>query len=90
MGVKHSLVKLVKECQKSYLQTLQVKNCLETLLVVDNFLPSSELRQTVIDFMKVNLKEVMKEPNWDKFVENCEELVNEIWDEEDHGVFSVQ
>jgi len=79
MGVKHNLTTLVKECEKSYLLTLQVKNCLETLLVVDNFLPKSELRQTVINFMKVNLREVMMEPNWDKFVENCDDLVNEIW-----------
>ena len=78
MGVKYSLPKLVKECEKSYCQTLQVSNCLETLLVVDNFLPNSEARKIVINFMKVNLKEVMMEANWDKFVVNCDDLVQEI------------
>jgi len=79
MGIKYNLLTLVKECERSYLLTLKVQNCLETLLVVDNFLPKSELKQTVINFMKVNLKEVMMEPNWGKFVENCDDLVNEIW-----------
>eukprot|EP00092_Neocalanus_flemingeri_P001637 GFUD01001747.1.p1 GENE.GFUD01001747.1~~GFUD01001747.1.p1 ORF type:complete len:555 (-),score=143.23 GFUD01001747.1:167-1831(-) len=82
MGVKHDLSSLVRECEKSYLQTLQVSNCLETLLVVDNFLPNSAVKQKIINFMKINLKEVMKESNWDVFVKNCAELVDEIWTEQ--------
>ena len=46
--------------------------------MVDNFLPNSEARKIVINFMKVNLKEVMMEANWDKFVVNCDDLVQEI------------
>ena len=79
MAVKHNFTKLVKACEKSYLLTLQVSNCLESLLVVDNFLPNSEVRQTIINFIRVNLEEVMKEANWDKFIQHCDELVNEIW-----------
>ena len=78
IGVKHNLPALVRDCEESYLHTLQVINSLETILVIDNFLPGSEVRNTVIKFMKMNLKELMKDHNWDKFVENCDELVTEI------------
>ena len=78
LGLKQNLPMLVKECEESYLHTLRVENCLETLLVVDNFLPESRLKDEVIKFTRVNLKEVMKDPNWGKFVEYCSELVMEI------------
>ena len=78
LGLKQNLPMLVKECEESYLHTLRVENCLETVLVVDNFLPESRLKDEVIKFTRVNLKEVMKDPNWGKFVEYCSELVMEI------------
>jgi len=87
LGLKHNLDMLVKECEKSYLHTLRVQNCLEIVLVVDNFLPQSGLKDEVIKFIRVNLKEVMKDPNWGKFVEYCSELVMEILSTEmDHHI----
>ena len=66
----------------------RVEICLETVLVVDNFLPESELKEAVIKFIKVNLNEVMKDPNWGKFVEYCSELVMEILAEDiDHHMY---
>jgi len=86
LGVEQNLTVLVKECEKSYRHTLRVQDCLETLLVVDNFLPQSGLREEVIKFIKANLKEVMKDLNWGKFVEYCSELVMEISTEIDHHI----
>jgi len=86
LGVKHNLAMLVKECEKSYRHTLRVEDCLQTLLVVDNFLPQSELKEEVIKFIRVNFKEVMKDLNWGKFIEHCSELVMEILSSGDHHI----
>ena len=78
IAVEHGLQKLMVKCEEAYLEDLKVRNCLETLLVLDNFLPKSMTKKKVLAFIRRNMKEVSKDRHWEEFEENCSSLVKSI------------
>ena len=77
-AVENNLSRLAHDCVQSYLNNLQIFNCLETLLAFDSFLPKSDERYKVIVFIRDNIMEVIKQDFWHSFVEFGPDLVNEI------------
>ena len=78
MAVEHGLQKLMFKCEEAYLEELKVGNCLETLLVLDKFVPKSMTKQKVLAFIRKNLTEVSRDKHWEEFVQNCSSLVRSI------------
>ena len=75
IAVDHGLQKLMFKCEEAYLSELKVSNCLQILLVLDNFVPKSMTKQKVLAFIKKNFEEVSRDRHWEEFVENCSSLV---------------
>ena len=78
IAVDHGLQKLMFKCEEAYLSELKVSNCLQILLVLDNFVPKSMTTQKVLAFIKKNFEEVSRDRHWEEFVENCSSLVRSI------------
>ena len=78
IAVDHGLQKLMFKCEEAYLSELKVSNCLQILLVLDNFVPKSMTKQKVLAFIRKNLDEVSRDQHWEEFVENCSSLVRSI------------
>jgi len=77
-AVENNLSGLARDCEESFLNDLQIFNCLETLLVFDVLLSKSDGRHKIIVFIRDNIMEVIKQDFWHSFVEFGPELVNEI------------
>ena len=57
IAVTHSLRQLQILCEEAYLDTLNIQNSLETLLVFDHLVPSSPTRQKIVLFIRFVLKQ---------------------------------
>ena len=70
---------LTSVCENSLIKTLSVQNVIETFVFFDQYLPTSENRQKILDFMKANNREVVASPDWTMFCTNHPKLVAESY-----------
>jgi len=68
---------LTSVCEKALIKTLSAENVIETFVFFDQYLPTSENRQKILDFIKENKNEVVALPNWTSFCTNHPNLVAE-------------
>jgi len=63
---------------QKYLDDLQIDNCLETLMMVDNILPHSETRIKILSFIKQNFLAIEKSVQWEDFSKSRPEFLQKI------------
>lgn len=76
---KYKLETLIVACENSLINNLSVDNVINTLINVDLYLPKSEHRQKILDFINSNAAEVIKSNDWMKFIQNYPKLVTELY-----------
>jgi len=79
LAQKYDLQDLLKACERSLANNMTVENVIDTLITLDLYVPTSEFRQKIIEFIKSNGKEVIKVKDWTKFVQNYPNLVTEVF-----------
>jgi len=79
LAQKYDLKDLLKACERSLVNNMAVENVINTLITLDLYVPTSEYRQKVIEFIKSNAKEVIKVKDWTKFLQNYPNLATEVF-----------
>ena len=75
----HQLHPLMEACLKTLVESLDVPSCISTFILVDRYQPQNgSLRETVIEFMKCNAAEVVKEGDCDKLLDSHPALAKEL------------
>jgi len=78
---KYDLPDLKKACERSLVNNMTVENVIETLIIIDLYIPQSVNRPKIIEFVKSNAIEVTEAEDWTKFVQNYPKLVTEVFRE---------
>jgi len=76
---KYDLEALLEACENSLANNLSVETVIDTLITVDLYVPKSEHREKILDFINSKAAEVIKTKDWMKFVKNYPELVTELY-----------
>jgi len=76
---KYDLEALLEACENSLANNLSVETVINTLITVDLYVPKSEHREKILDFINSKAAEVIKTKDWMKFVKKYPELVTELY-----------
>jgi len=76
---KYKLDGLTEACENSLINNLSVVNVINTLINVDLYVPRSEHREKILDFINSKAAEVIETEDWMKFVQNYPKLVTELY-----------
>jgi len=69
---------LTAACETALVKNLSSENVINTFLSFDKFVPMSEQRKKIIDFIKTERKKVVKSEDWGMFCTNHPNLIAEI------------
>ena len=78
LSVKRGLLGLMAACEKSYIDSLDISNCLEVLKIFHNLLPQSKSKQIVMRFIRKNLTLVSSSREWNQLRRHDPLLFEEI------------
>ena len=72
---KYELKLLTKACEDALVKELTTENAVKTLILVDRFVPQSEIRKEVLEYIWGNAGAVMASADWEEFVKTYPRLV---------------
>jgi len=78
MSTFYGIEALTKVCETALVKNLSSENVISTFLSFDKFVPMSEQRNKIFEFIKTERKKVVKSKDWDMFCSNHPNLVGEI------------
>ena len=75
----YQLDSLKEACVENLLESLDVRSCISTFIMVDRYFPQGgELRENVVLFMKCKAEEVVDMKDWDKLMATYPSLAKEL------------
>ena len=72
---KYELKLLTRACEDALAYGLTTENAVKTLILVDRFVPQSEIRKEVLEYIWGNAAAVMASADWEEFVKTYPRLV---------------
>merc|ERR1719369_776545 len=64
LAVKYNLPNLVKACEVSLLKTLSEDNAIKTLINIDKYKPTSNIRQDILKYITINALDIIDTEDW--------------------------
>jgi len=78
LSTYYGIDSLTSVCEKSLIKTLSSQNVIETFIFFDKYLPTSEDRPKILEFIKANKAQVVATRDWQMFCSNHPNLVGEL------------
>merc|ERR1711874_767610 len=77
---KYGLELLTKACEEAFVEELTDGNAVRTLIIIDRYVPLSDVRKKVLEFIWDNARRVMKSEDWKQFVKTYPDLVTDLFE----------
>merc|ERR1719187_1445639 len=75
---KYGLKLLTKACEEALVKDMTTENAVKTLILVDRFVPQSEIRNDVLNYIWGNAGDIMNTADWEEFVKSYPRLVTDL------------
>jgi len=75
---KYGLKLLTKACEEALVKDMTAENAVKTLILVDRFVPQSEIRNDVLNYIWGNAGDIMNTADWEEFVKSYPRLVTDL------------
>merc|ERR1719186_1192715 len=78
MSTFYGIEALTKVCETALIKNLSSENAISTFLSFDQYIPMSDQRKKILEFIKTKRKEIVKSEDWEMFCTNHPNLIAEI------------
>lgn len=79
LAVKYQVYDLIKACQEALIENLTDENAIATLIIVDRYVPQSNMRAKVLEFITNHAAKVVKSKDMAKFIQMYPVLVMNLF-----------